>query len=494
MKIFIVSPYRKNLAVGSDTTSAADCERMDLFPSEAILILTAVLREAGHAVINRDYTVKSVASQDNPKKYAQNDALEIIKRENIKLVGISYLFSGDFDGACELARMIKAEIPDVKIITGGIHPTTFPREILSNIHDFDYIAIGEGENIIVEIANRMEKGDMGDLTEIPGFAFRDDNNTVHVNEIRKQVDFDALPMRAWDTVNFSDYEMNLESFFNPKKHDIKCMVSIFSERGCPFQCSFCELFRLQGRTLRKRSISKFVDELQYLVEERGQRYFRFQDDNLIVDNRHVISLCNEIVKRSLDIQLDVGGGHVNSYNDDVIDSLHSAGLVSTTLNIEHGSEYMRDKVVKKPIGRDKIFKVIESLRRYKISIGTNWIMGFPEDTDETLQETYDLINETKADRSNVGTLVPFPGTPIFDQCVRDDLFIEKIDINEIWRKGFRPNQGRPVIKPYNMSVASLLEWRDKFAELRYKYYGHTINELPIPKGFARGVDGAIRPL
>ena len=71
------------------------------------------------------------------------------------------------------------------------------------------------------------------------------------------------------------------------------------------------------------------------------------DDNFIVDNRHVINICNEIVKRKLDIQFDIAGGYVNSYNDDVIDHLVAAGMVSTILNIEHGSEYIRNEIIKK---------------------------------------------------------------------------------------------------------------------------------------------------
>jgi len=249
---------------------------------------------------------------------------------------------------------------------------------------------------------------------------------------------------------------------------------------------------MQGRKVRSRGISKFVDELQYLAEERGQRYFRFQDDNVLVNNRHIINICKEIVARNLDVQFDIAGGYVNSYNDVVIDHLAEAGMVSTILNIEHGSEYIRDEIIKKSIETDKIYTVVESLRRYNICIGTNWIMGFPEDTNETLQETYDLIVDVKPDRANVGTLTPYPGTPIFDQCIKDKLFIKKVDLENYWKTPFRPHQDEIVIKPYNMSLEDMQSWQQKFEGIRYKYFGLHHPQFKLPVGYGRDEQGLIQ--
>ena len=487
MKVLLVAPYRPFIQPGS--------KRQDIVPSEALLTLYAVLREAGHEPIMRNYTTNVVEKMQDPVQYSYNNVLDIIKKEKPRLVGISFLFGGDFPFAHSLAKHIKKSAPDLKIITGGIHPTTFPREILLNAKEFDYIAIGEGENQIIELANRMEHNDLGDLEEISGFAFRDDDGVVKVNEKRELVDYKSLPRPAWDMLDFSEYEKDLSNYYNPKEHDLNNIVNVFSERGCPFKCTFCDLYMMQGRKLRRLSTKKFVDELEYLVNERGQRYFTIQDDNFIVDNRHVINICNEIIKRGIDIQFDIAGGYVKSYNDDVIDHLVQAGMVSTILNIEHGSEFMRDKIIKKSLPYDKIFSVVESIRKYDVQLGTNWIMGFPEDTNKTLQETYDMIENIKPDRANVGTLIPFPGTPIFDQCVRDDLFINKFDLDDYWKTPFRPHQKGAVIKPYKMSLDDLDNWRTKFQDIRYKYFGHLHHGVfNLPNGYKRDDDGIVRPL
>jgi hypothetical protein len=124
---------------------------------------------------------------------------------------------------------------------------------------------------------------------------------------------------------------------------------------------------------------------------------------------------------------------MNSLKTEVIDAMVAAGMTSALLAPEHGSEYIRNTVIKKGLKRDTIYQVVEDLKKHRVSLAGNWIMGFPEDTNETLQETMDMIDELQLDRNWVGTLIPFPGTPVFDQCVRDKLFIEGIDMGNLWR-------------------------------------------------------------
>jgi radical SAM superfamily enzyme YgiQ (UPF0313 family) len=97
--------------------------------------------------------------------------------------------------AMDYARTVKQTNPDLKIITGGIHATTYPHEILKNCPDFDYIALGEGEPQMVAMANRMAAGELGNLKEIKSFAFRDQDGKVHVNQEREWINYEDLPCR-----------------------------------------------------------------------------------------------------------------------------------------------------------------------------------------------------------------------------------------------------------------------------------------------------------
>ena len=99
-----------------------------------------------------------------------------------------------------------------------------------------------------------------------------------------------------------------------------------------------------------------------------------------------------------------------------------------------------------------------------------FIMGFPEDTDETLQNNYDMMIELQLDNMNIFNVIPFPGTALFEQAVRDNLLIGKWNLDELWKTPISHIQEDFLIKPYNMDMDDLREWRKKFDNIRFKYW------------------------
>lgn len=460
MKVLLIAPYWED----------PQERRNDFLPSGALLCLAAVLRQAGHHPIVLDFNNRRVQAQADPQAYCIDRIIDAIKTESPGFVGISFLFSGFMKTARAYAQAVKTHSSDLRIITGGIHATTFPHEILTNCPEFDYIALGEGEVQMVEMTNRIASGNFGDLAEIKSFAFRDASGTPRINEEREWLKYEELPMQAWDLVDFGDFEMDLSHYTNFKNHAIRNVVPVISERGCPYKCTFCDMYVVQGRKVRRRTARQFVDELEYLVKECGQRFFTFMDDNLTVDNRHILGICREIIRRKLDLQFTTSGGlGMNSLRKDVIEAMVEAGMTSALLSPEHGSDYIRNEVIKKGLSRDTIYQVVEDLKPHRVSLAGNWIMGFPEDTNDTLQETYDMIHDLKLDRNWVGTVIPFPGTPLFDQCVQDKLFIGGIDLPNLWQTPVRAHQDGSVIQPYALSLDDLHAWRKKFIDIRFKF-------------------------
>ena len=485
MKVLLIHPFRNDIgALESD----------EFMPSLAVLCLAASLRESGHQPIILDLAVKSTLEQEDPGQYCLDKIVDVLKKEKPPLVAISFLFSGTFPVALQYAKLIKKTLPDCKIITGGIHATSFPKEILSNCHEFDFIGISEGETTIVEIANRVENKNYNNLEEIRGFAFRDEKGEVHVNTNRLLENFEGLPMPAWDMIDLTEYEKPRPEFFSPKGFEVKNIIPIISTRGCPYKCTFCDLHLIQGRKMRRRGPLKFVDELEYLHKERGMNYFAFQDDNLVRDRRHIIAVCEEIVKRKINIQFETASGlHINSLTEEVIEHMVRAGMVYAAISVEHGNTYMRNEVMQKLTDEETIYRAVEMIRKYKVLIRGNWIMGYPEETNETLQDTYDMIEGLKIDRAAVLKLIPYPGTPVFNQCVKEDLFVNKVDIDNIWLRPVQPHQNEFVIKPYRMSLDELEEWRGKFSLLRNKYFGYFHRDLSPPRGFVRNEEGIVIP-
>ncbi len=113
-----------------------------------------------------------------------------------------------------------------------------------------------------------------------------------------------------------------------------------------------------GRGLRLRSPERVVDEMEMLYQKYGQNYFGFIDDNLTLNKKHILNLCNEIIRRKMVIQLESSVGYnLNSLDEEVIDAMVQAGCTYMILPIEHGNDRIRNEIIGKRLSRDKIYEV-----------------------------------------------------------------------------------------------------------------------------------------
>lgn len=471
MKVLLIAPY-VNLNVDNTVN------REDFYPSAALLHLAAMFRMNNDEPIIVDLNNSVVhAQKEKYMAYCNLIIKESLQKHKPDLVGINCLFSGVFPDVLEFAKTVKSYSKELKVCIGGIHPTSYYKEILEKSNYIDCVAIGEGENTIVALAAAIKSKNYKLMEKIKSFAFRDENGEIKINREKNYIEnLDELPMPAWDLIDFNKFQMNLKTYYNPKKLKIKYKAAIFSSRACPLACNFCDMFLVMGKTHRKRSIKTIVNEIEYLNKKFNVNYFSFMDDQLTLNRGHVIELCDEILKRKLNIQFDTPNGlWINSLRENLIAKMAGAGLVSASLAIEHGDEHVRNKVIGKMLERDKIFEVANILKKYKVMTSALFIMGFPEDTNETLQKTYDMMNELQLDRMAVNTLVPLPGTKLFNQVIKEKLLTFGWDLNDLWKTPISLQQGDFVIKPYNMSIDDLYKWREKFDKIRHKYW--TTNPL-----------------
>lgn len=136
--------------------------------------------------------------------------------------------------------------PEMKIITGGIHASIYPGQLLDNF-PVDCVVIGEGEVSIVELLEALSAG--RHPSGVKGIAYKEDERMIITEERSLIEDLDSLP--------FPRHELYINS---------KCEVaSILTSRGCPFKCSFCCLHTISRRKFRKRSAKKAVDEVEHIV-------------------------------------------------------------------------------------------------------------------------------------------------------------------------------------------------------------------------------------
>ena len=379
------------------------------------------------------------------------------------VVGVGCLFSGQFPFVNNVTSLIKKKWPEIITCTGGIHPTLFAKEILMNCLCIDFVCIGESERQFVEIL-RYSENRIHDLN-IDGVGFRKNGQTIIRKKKSYLDDLDQLPLPAYDLIDFDDYRRDLSKWHNPKNHFFDISVPIISSRSCPNRCNFCSMFLVMGPRFRARSAAKVVDEIEHLYNIYQVKHFSFMDDNLTFSRHRTLQICDEIIRRGLDIQFDTPNGlMVRTLEEEIVDALASAGWIRGSIAIESGSDYIRNQVIGKSLSRDKIFEVLGYIEKHpQIYLRAYFIMGFPEETIQTLNDSYAMIEQLDIDEVYVNNLLPFPGTRLFDQCVHDNLLIG-FNEDSIWRADCLYFTGNKqfFIKPYAMDVSELVDYRKKF--------------------------------
>ncbi|MDP2763630.1 MAG: cobalamin-dependent protein, partial [Brevundimonas sp.] len=188
-----------------------------------------------------------------------------------------------------VAARVRAALPDVHIVYGGVHPTYFWREILAGEPHVDVIVRGEGEETARRLVAALER--QGDLPDIPGIAFRREGRptaTAPAPVIQSLDDYRV----GWELIDHRRY-----SYWGGKR-----AVVIQFSRGCPHLCNYCGQRGFWTRW-RHRDPEKLADEIAWLHREHGVQVFNFADENPSAGRKPWLELLRAVIARNLDVTL-----------------------------------------------------------------------------------------------------------------------------------------------------------------------------------------------
>jgi anaerobic magnesium-protoporphyrin IX monomethyl ester cyclase len=431
-----------------------------------LLSIAAYLREKGEAVACVDLNVlqKENAGQAAP-------ALENLLRETQPmLVGVSVMVAGQFKRAHRICQQAKQAAPNVVTVVGGAHVSQFPHDILQNCPAIDFVVMGEGEEqayACVQYAKTRQSPPVWP----DGIAYRSEGGAIAVlPKTVYRLDVDRLPWPAYDLLNFDDYRHDTRTWHNPYQVDLSLRVPIITSRGCPYMCTFCSVAKCMGQKYRPMTAARVVDMVQMLQEEHGAGYFAIFDANFAEDTARVVDICNEIVKRNLNILIDLPTGlPINSTATAMVDALAQAGLIRTCISVETGDEFIRNTVMQKHVEHEEIFTVVAAIRQYpQIALVTDFVIGVPEDTRESLEASCRLIEGLDTDDIALSIAAPYPGTELFEQCKRDRLFLPDMNLDRLYEADWysHANLSRFYLKPYALDIDTLSAYRDRIFSMR----------------------------
>ena len=324
---------------------------------------------------------------------------EIVLTESPKYICITTL-TPRYPTVIRMAEEIRRMAPTATIIVGGPHVTGLPQNALYD--PISYGIIGEGEEALLELLNALEAD--ADVSGIKNLIYRH-NGDVVVNEPRPFIkNLDELPPPAWDLMAFEEY---LDPAYFAGSH-----MAIFSERGCPYDCSFCASRVTWKGKLRSRSVDNVMDEIRHIVKVLGINNLMFWDDTFAANSKRAIDICNRIIEEKLDIKYTVQI-RADSVTEDLAIALRDSGCAFAAIGVESGNEIILSRIGKKET-KAQFGNAVAIMKKVGLPIIASYIIGLPGDTHDTIKETIDFAFELDADQSKFMILAPFPGTRIYD--------------------------------------------------------------------------------
>jgi len=355
-----------------------------------------------------------------------------------------------YQSGLRLIKAAKGVCPKAITLAGGPHVTFWDNNALEECPDLDIVIRKEGENTIVELAQKIKEGKSYD--NVLGITYRKDGKIVRTPDRPYIEDLDSLPFPArhlWPMEKFNEYE------------DVMYLAM---SRGCVYWCEFCCTVRMHGRQYRMRSAKNVVDELEVLYKNYGKTKFTFCDDAFTVDKEKVKDICNEIHKRNLKIEWNCGT-RVDMLTKDLLVIMKEAGCVSVWFGVESGTQQMLD-AMKKGITPELTIEVLGWVREVGLKPVPNVILGFPGETKKTAWDTIKFIEKVAPEAVgfyNVAT--PFPGTPLYD-LVKEKGWLRVTDFDKY-------DTTRPTFETPQLSMKELGKLREGAFHhyyLRRKYF------------------------
>ncbi|MBI1757077.1 MAG: B12-binding domain-containing radical SAM protein [Fimbriimonas ginsengisoli] len=342
---------------------------------------------------------------DAAARYYEGDFDSIVaeaERFAPDVVGFS-LFSRWVWHAYRLVERFSGRFP--LLFAGGAHTTVLAEETLE--HGFDVAIEGEAEDPFVRLIDSL--GHPEDFGQIAGVVYRASDGTIRRGPPAKLVEnLDDLPL-----------PLESQSLFDPKWYhpsgNETIPGGILSSRGCPARCTFCANY-VTGRSFRHRSSASVVEELNLYHERFGTTFFPFWDDALTTNKPRLFELCEAIER---DIEFDLKWSAItraNMVSPELVQAMRRAGCVSLNFGVESGdNEILR--AIKKGITIEFVVRALTMAKDEGMLTACNFMLGFPQETPESLGRTLAFMQriEPMVDSfSTLGVLVPFPGTPLYD--------------------------------------------------------------------------------
>ncbi|MBI2252248.1 MAG: radical SAM protein, partial [Armatimonadetes bacterium] len=319
--------------------------------------------------------------------------------------------------------MLKEKRPDMPVIWGGWHVSILPEQSINNPY-IDIIVRGQGEETIKELALKLKN--KLSLKDILGITYKENGRVVN-NPNRPIESLDKFPPLAYHLIDIKKYPGRRSS-------PSKIYIAYRTSQGCPYRCAFCADPLVFKRKVSILSSHRTGDELESLIKKYEVNEVLFCDDTFFLNYKRVEEICGEIIKRDLKISWEATSraGTIANMSDELLNLIKKSGCRQIHPGIEGSSQGILD-YIKKDEKYENTFICAEKLAKAGIRALYSFIVGFPGEPKEAVDETFKAIKKLKEINPDnimpVNFYTPYPGNVLYDKA-KEYGFIEPKSLDE----------------------------------------------------------------
>lgn len=394
--------------------------------------IASVLLKKGHKVTILDPEAENLNYEE---------IKSFLKKSSPDIISISCA-TPNFMNASNIAKMIKKEL-NMPVIIGGIHVSALPERTIKNHPEFDIAVIGEGENSFSEICDYYENK-CKNIKDIDGIVYRTKSGIKKTKPRKLIENVDTLPFPARQLVDINKYKLSVHVDLGKKS------ATILTSRGCPFQCTYCASYLTMGYRFRFHSDKYVISEIEHLKSKYSISHIVMQDDTFTVNKKRVEKICNALIDKKLDIRWYCFA-RVDTVTKEMLALMKKSGCYSIGYGIESADDIIL-KNIKKNITIEQCRKALKSSNEVGLRTLAFFMFGNPGETRESIEKTIKFARELKPDLAFFNTLIPYPGTEIYDTYYKT-----KFEGSENW-KDFVAIGVNPVIEFKDISTKDLQKY------------------------------------
>jgi len=281
---------------------------------------------------------------------------------------------------------------------------------------------GEGEFPILELTNKMEKGE--DYTKIPNMGFKK-NGEIKLNPLCPLIDaetYDSLPFPDRAGFNFREIVK--------KKHG---WANVMASRGCLNRCTYCvnhyyhklySHFHKTAETLRYRKVNTVLREIEEMLDTYPEiTLINLDDDNITLNKKWLADFCGEYAEKiGLPFACNV---HPATFDRKIAQMLAKAGCVEVKIGLESGSERVRSNILKRPSRDDIMTESFAAAEEAGLRAWSFNMIGLPTESKEEMLMTARLNAKIRPYIIRCSIFFPYEGTDLHRYGVEHNLIQEE---------------------------------------------------------------------